>query len=498
MPPVTEPLPVEGASVTTFDRFGDSRGYFNELYNETKYDVRPEQEWKQVSFSSSGKHALRGLHCSAYGKFITCVRGSFYDVIADFREGSPTFGRWCGVLLTEHNKKQVFVPAKCGHGFFTFEDNTCALYLQEGTFNPANEADTHPFDPLFAVHWPVPPGVEPVMSAKDTIAPPLSVRRPELATASPRGRILIIGGSGQVGSALMEAYGEHNCVGTYCATKVPGMIPFDLAKAGASPQLVEDLITTIYPTVVCICAGFTWVDGCEAKPAHANAMNNAGPAAVAACAKKHGAKVVWYSTDYVFDGDPAQGGPYAETDRVCPLNVYGSSKLAGEAAVLAADPTALVIRTNVVYGPELIGKNFIYQLCRKLEAGETMNVPQDQLSTPTYNRDLAVATKLLVEAGASGVVHVGGDPGRLLGRHDFACEAVRTLNRLRGGVRAPMDAALLKPMTTDNVGQAARRPLTCGLKHDALASYLPGWKPRSVQEAIEDWIAAPRGKPLGE
>ena len=62
-----------------------------------------------------------------------------------------TFGRWCGVLLTEHNKKQVFVPARCGHGFFTFEDNTCALYLQEGTFNPPGEADTHPFDPLFQV-----------------------------------------------------------------------------------------------------------------------------------------------------------------------------------------------------------------------------------------------------------------------------------------------------------------------------------------------------------
>ena len=114
-------------------RFGDSRGYFNELYNETKYDVKPgdgnggQGEWKQVSFSSSGKHALRGLHCSQYGKFITCVRGAFYDVIADFRDGSPTFGRWCGILLTEHNKKQVYVPKGCGHGFFTFEDNTCCL-----------------------------------------------------------------------------------------------------------------------------------------------------------------------------------------------------------------------------------------------------------------------------------------------------------------------------------------------------------------------------------
>jgi dTDP-4-dehydrorhamnose 3,5-epimerase len=405
MPPVTEPLPVHGASVTTFDRFGDSRGYFNELYNETKYDESLQQDWKQVSFSQSGKHALRGLHCSPYGKFITCTRGAFYDVIADFREGSPTFGRWCGIMLTEHNRKQVYVPARCGHGFFVFEDNTCALYLQEGTMNPANEADTHPFDPLFNVKWPVPEGVIPLMSAKDTIAPTLAVRRPHLATATPRGRVLIIGGSGQVGAALIEAYGEHNCVGTYCASPVPGMVPFDLSKAGAdlqkasamlsgsppvapypspllfspaplstpppflpspplpeSPQIspnlpkslpnlhkslpnlpkslpnlpksqVEDLITTIYPTVVCICAGWTFVDGCESDPAKANALNNAGPAAVAAVAKKHGAKVVWYSTDYVFDGGasiagfaPSKGcGPDSETDALHASAHHGAS-----------------------------------------------------------------------------------------------------------------------------------------------------------------------------
>ena len=108
MPPQTKALPIDGASVTTFDRFGDHRGYFNELYNEEKYDglSAPGERWKQVSFSSSQKHALRGLHCSPHGKFITCVRGSFYDVIADFRDGSPTFGRWCGVLLTDKNKKQ--------------------------------------------------------------------------------------------------------------------------------------------------------------------------------------------------------------------------------------------------------------------------------------------------------------------------------------------------------------------------------------------------------
>lgn len=102
-------------------------------------------------------------------------------------------------------------------------------------------------------------------------------------------------------------------------------------------------------------------------------------------------------------------GRAAARPLLCPrthVGVRGAAR--SEAAVLAADPEALVIRTNVVYGPEGNGKNFLYQLCRKLQAGESMNVPVDQVGTPTYNRDLALATKLLVEADAKGIFNVGG------------------------------------------------------------------------------------------
>ena len=91
------------------------------------------------------------------------------------------------------------------------------------------------------------------------------------------------------------------------------------------------------------------MDGCERDPLKANHMNNAGPAVVAAAAAKIGAKTAWYSTDYVFDGGVKKAaGPYSEADAPAPLNIYGSSKLEGEKSVLAADPTALVIRTNCV------------------------------------------------------------------------------------------------------------------------------------------------------
>jgi len=301
-----------------------------------------------------------------------------------------------------------------------------------------------------------------------------------------------------VGSALVEAFGEANCVGTYCGTPAAGMIPFDLAKSAMNPQLATDLLQTIYPTCVCICAGFTWVDGCESKPAHANLMNCAGPAVVAAAAKALGIKTVWYSTDYIFDGsvDGGAPGPYPESAKPSPLNVYGSSKLSGEAAVLKADPEALVIRTNVVYGPEGAGKNFIYQLCRKLQAGEVMTVPEDQVGTPTYNRDLADATKLLVEANAAGIVNLGGSEA--LGRLSFAEEACSALNSSRGGSAPRLDASLLKGVETTNAGQAAKRPLASGLTLDKAYGLIPGWKPRTVKEALAHWMANPRGKPLGE
>jgi len=269
---------------------------------------------------------------------------------------------------------------------------------------------------------------------------------------------------------------------------VEGMVHFDMAAAAMNPQLATDLMTTVYPTTVIICAGMTWVDGCEKEAGKANFMNNAGPAAVAKAARAVGAKTVWYSTDYVFDGGvKAAAGPYSEEDQTSPLNVYGSSKLAGEKSVMEADPDALVLRTNVVFGPEDVGKNFVYQLVRKLSAGEGMNVPVDQVNTPTYNRDLAEATKLLVEANASGLFNVGGS--EVLGRKAFGDIIADAMK---------LDKGLLAGVTTSNAGQTALRPLDSGLKLDKVQAAIPGWKPRTVVEALEHWAANPRGKPLGQ
>ena len=200
--------------------------------------------------------------------------------------------------------------------------------------------------------------------------------------------------------------------------------------------------------------------------------------------------MVWYSTDYVFCGGVQQKpGPYAEDDPVNPLNVYGKSKLDGEAAVLAADPTAIVIRTNVVFGPESAGKNFVYQVARKLRPGSTeeMRVPEDQVNTPTYNRDLASATKMLIEAGASGVYNVGG--AEVLGRVAFTKAIVENLNELVGP--QTLSTEMLTPVVTSNAGQAALRPLASGLKLEKAYKEIPQWRPRPVAEALRHWMDNP-------
>lgn len=460
------PLPVEGSLLCTFDRHGDARGFFNELFNAEKYEPLRSKEWRQVSFSKSAKHVLRGLHCSPYGKFVTCVRGAFYDVIADVRPDSPTFGRWCRVLLTEDNCRQVYVPAGCGHGFYTLEDDTDALYLQEGCFHPVDERDTHPYDPFLAVAWPLAPDetTPPTLSTKDTNAPHLSAR--VVVPERPRRRILVIGATGQIGDALLAEFGPENCIGTFCssATPSPGMMRYDMTRA-TEDGYTELLFEACAPTHVFVCAGFTRVDACESEREQCDALNHTGPAHVARVAARYGCKPVWFSTDYVFDGGD---GPYDEDAAPNPINEYGRAKLRGERAVLAAHDEALVLRVNMVYGPEATRKNFVHQVLD----GRAARVAEDQYATPTHNGDIATACARLIDAEARGIVHVSGPD--VLSRK----QVVQTLQKER---EAPTGVEFVR---TSDLSQAASRPLRGGLKNGRIHELLPGWSPRDFSAGV--------------
>ena len=287
-------------------------------------------------------------------------------------------------------------------------------------------------------------------------------------------RALIIGASGQVGAALGERLTArgHEWVGTYAHVPRAGLLPLDIADAEATRSVIDKAA----PDWVFCAGALTHVDYCEEHPDEAMRLNRDAPAMVARTAAARGAGIVFYSTEYVFDGER---GPYAEDDPVRPLSVYGRSKLEGERAVGEANPRAVIVRTTVVYGPEPQGKNFVYQLLRRGRAGERMRVPDDQVSSPTCNVDLAAASVELTEGEIRGVYHVAGP--EVLDRHAFARLACRVFG---------LDAGLLDPVATSALGQRARRPLRAGLRIDraraVLASPLRGPEEglRAMREAI--------------
>ncbi len=266
-------------------------------------------------------------------------------------------------------------------------------------------------------------------------------------------KALIIGASGQVGGTLASLCVRRK-IEVYPTSRVgQGFVYLDLAD----PASIAAAFEKSRPDLVLLCSAMTYVDGCESDPALARKINAAGPALVAEECRRGGAKLVYFSTEYVFDG---KSGPYSEEDPVNPVSVYGRTKLEGERAALALE-NALAVRTTVVYSHNPASKNFIMQLINSCRSGAKMRVPSDQFSNPTYAPDLAAATLALVEKGASGIYNVVGPDW--LNRYDFALKACAAFG---------FDPAFLEPRLTSELGQAAARPLIAGLKTDKLAREL--------------------------
>lgn len=257
---------------------------------------------------------------------------------------------------------------------------------------------------------------------------------------------LVVGGSGLVGGALLRALGAH-AIGTYRTRPVDGLRDLDARDAASVRALVRELD----PAVVFFPAAEPNVDWCELHPDEARAANVVPALAALAAARESGASFVFFSTDYVFDG---QDGPYDETADVRPLGVYGAHKAEVEERVLDAGCT--VVRTTTVFGTELPpGKNFVVRLVARLRAGEVTTIPSDQLATPTWSDDLARAS--LGVAHDPGVWHAAGPD--LMSRDEFARLVARTFD---------CDESLIHPVTTDQLHQPTRRPLRAGLRTEKI------------------------------
>lgn len=198
----------------------------------------------------------------------------------------------------------------------------------------------------------------------------------------PSAKILLAGCAGQLGRELKRSLA---CLGNVVACDRHQL---DLAQADA----LREAVRTIAPTVIVNAAAYTAVDRAEAEPAVADTINAVAPGILAGEAKRLGALLIHYSTDYVFDGSKATA--YTEDDNPAPLSAYGRSKLRGEQAIAASGARHLIFRTSWVYG--LHGANFMKTMLRMAKERSELRVVADQIGAPTWTRHLADVTALVI------------------------------------------------------------------------------------------------------
>jgi len=152
--------------------FGDDRGYFYESFNQRAFNGATglNLTFVQDNHSKSARNVLRGLHYQIQqpqGKLVRVVAGEVFDVAVDFRRGSPTFGKWVGEILSEKNKRQLWVPPGFGHGFVVLSETAEFLYKTTDYYAPEHERCVIWNDPTLAIEWPL-DGAVPLLSGKDS------------------------------------------------------------------------------------------------------------------------------------------------------------------------------------------------------------------------------------------------------------------------------------------------------------------------------------------
>jgi len=276
-------------------------------------------------------------------------------------------------------------------------------------------------------------------------------------------RILLTGATGQVGWELRKSLTPLGAV------KFFDRFALDLAE----PSQLVAAARALRPQTIVNAAAYTAVDKAESERDAAFAVNATAPGVLAEEAKRLGALLVHYSTDYVFDGEKA--APYVEDDPTYPISVYGESKLAGERAIAASGCRYLILRTSWVYGPR--GKNFYLTMLRLAKERPELKVVDDQVGAPTSSLEIARATATLLGKGAQGLYHMAA-----AGETSW-CGFARAI-LARAGIATPV-----VPIPTKDYPTPAKRPrnsrLDCSRLRADFGVVLAPW-----DEALAEAMAA--------
>lgn len=177
------PTPIEGVTIVDVKAYGDARGYFMETYKRPDFEAGGIAcEFVQDNQSSSTQGVLRGLHFQIehpQSKLVRVIEGEVFDVAVDLRPGSPTFGKWEGVVLSAENHRQFFIPRGFAHGFYVMSETAVFAYKCDEVYHPNDEGGLIWNDPELAVEWPLVPDVPVNLSARDSANPTFAAYRAE-------------------------------------------------------------------------------------------------------------------------------------------------------------------------------------------------------------------------------------------------------------------------------------------------------------------------------
>ena len=284
-------------------------------------------------------------------------------------------------------------------------------------------------------------------------------------------RVLVIGAKGMLGRDLLEVFRSSQETDPSKGFEVVGwdLEEIDIREEGGTLSKIGNL----RPDMVIHLAAYTDVDGCEKNREEAFQVNAEGTRHVAMGAKACGARVVYLSTDYIFDGKKKE--PYLETDPPHPLNVYGQTKLIGEEYVQKGSDDHLIIRTQWLYGRH--GKNFIASVLRQAREKRALTIVDDQTGSPTYTVDLSKAVVTLLRHNSRGIFHVANQD---------AC----TWYQLGQAILkfAQIEGVRVTPISSEALGRPAARP-SCSVLNTQKLKQETGMSLRHWSDALRDYLS---------
>ena len=282
-------------------------------------------------------------------------------------------------------------------------------------------------------------------------------------------KVLIIGAGGRLGAALMSEFRPKYDIAGFNHAQL------DLSNLKG----LREKLSALTFDVLINAAAFTNVDACETESDRAFLINAEAPGVLANLCGEKGAKLIHFSTDYVFDGE--KRAPYTEEDQAKPISAYGESKLAGEKNVLAAEDGHLVVRVSWVFGPDR--PSFIDAMTKRAQQDEKIDAISDKFSTPTYTHDIARMLPQFFDRGVAGGILHFANAGKCSWQ-EYAQWALDCCHNAGISLKARTVGALKLSEMTNWV---ARRPVYSVLS-TAKYTQLTGTPPRAWREAVADYI----------